>query len=120
MAIYMKREFYTIFGVLVFTFLACKKESSHRKDCDEYAIKKIETQGFEQVKGNLPENYSDLMKGEFNEDVVYFMNTVCITCNTMPVKTGFNCDGSNVEFGQVSKLTNVKKVGSFFLAVIYD
>ncbi|MCF3110219.1 hypothetical protein LL912_15655 [Niabella sp. CC-SYL272] len=70
-------------------------------------IKKFE----DQLSCNgYPGMYRVLMRGMYQGQAVYFLGTVCISCNTVPPSKGIRCDNTEVTFGSVDHLKDVTEV----------
>ncbi|MCH5600402.1 hypothetical protein [Niabella ginsengisoli] len=93
--------------------ISCNKESSNLDNCDAYAIQKMESEGYVKIKGreDSPNNYSDLSKGYYKQQVVYVQNGYCgLACEVVP--RFFNCDGAQVDV-DASAIKTIQPLGYF-------
>lgn len=83
----------------------CSKSGKEQPvNCDERMIKKFEAQ---LSCDGYPGMYTVLMRGEYEGRAVYFAETACIACNTVPPSKGTRCDDTEVTFGSRDRLQHV-------------
>lgn len=51
-----------------------------------------------------------LYQAEYEGQLIYFTEIMCIYCGVAPVTAGYNCSKEKVEFRDKNKLTNIKRV----------
>lgn len=51
-----------------------------------------------------------LQEAEFEGQLVYFPEVICIFCGLAPVTMGYNCQKEIVEFKDVKRLKNIRRV----------
>lgn len=92
--------------LLCFSLLiGCSKSGKHQPvSCDEQMIKKFEDQ---LSCSGYPGMYTVLVRGEYQGRAVYFVETACVACNTVPPSKGTRCDDTEVTFGSRDHLKQV-------------
>ncbi|MBN8788651.1 MAG: hypothetical protein J0I84_16295 [Terrimonas sp.] len=109
-----------VFAVVTFATLAfsCTKEKK-AITCEDKMIEKLGAQVSCSVKRGLERMDLVLAKGNYKEGIIYFMFTVCPSCNTVPPQEGYVCGkDDDIEkitiddfLNNVSNLTIVKGCG---------
>ena len=103
------RTIYALLTILFFS--ACSKSANKvNEDCDAQLIAKFKDQiTCVEVPTMGPCNY--LGKGIYKGALIYFIDIICATCNTIPPQEGYNCDGEKVAIENFNQnVTNVKVV----------
>ena len=53
---------------------------------------------------------TNLYRGTYKNQQVYFANTMCINCGVMPPKYGYDCSGKKIEFSDFKDVSGTKEV----------
>ncbi|MCL7987445.1 hypothetical protein M8998_05775 [Sphingobacterium sp. lm-10] len=65
----------------------------------------------DQLKCNSPHMYTNLYRGVYKGQTVYFVDIVCPACLTMPPQRGYTCEMKEVNFTNFAEEVNdVKEV----------
>lgn len=95
--------------VAVASVLGCKK-SEEKVDipgCIGEMVKRYENELKCTKQGSWETN---LYRGTYKNQQVYFANTMCINCGVMPPKHGYDCSGKKIEFSDFRDVSDIKEV----------
>lgn len=53
---------------------------------------------------------TNLYRGTYKNQQVYYANTMCINCGVMPPQYGYDCSGKKIEFTSFQEVSNEKQV----------
>lgn len=100
-----------VFATIIILFLGCKKEKTHDVSACALAMKERFKDELICVTSPNPME-SKLFKGSYNGKTVYFVQTICINCNMIPVTYGYTCDDQKVVFDKLENVKDIKVVYS--------
>ncbi|MFD2555502.1 hypothetical protein [Sphingobacterium tabacisoli] len=89
--------------------LGCKKseETVDIPECIGEMVKRYEKELKCTKQGSMETN---LYRGIYKNQQVYFANTMCINCNVMPPKYGYDCSGKKIDFSSFQDVRDIKQV----------
>ena len=89
--------------------LSCKKESN--PEGGSICASKMKEKFNSELKCITKNSHAvNLYSGTYKEKLVYFSNTMCINCGTVPPEFGYTCDDEKINFENFDDVENVKVV----------
>ena len=104
----MKRLLIFSFGLL-FTIFSCKKDGDANVGSE--CAMKLKSHFKDELRcSKKGEMESNLYAGEYKGKTVYFVDTMCPLCNTVPPAFGFTCNLEKIIFEDFAELKNREEV----------
>ena len=105
----MKKVLLSIIILGSVLIIGCKKgkDETNVSECALFMKKKFDKELICSQKGKMESN---LYVGTYKNQEVYFVNTMCPACNTLPPQFGYTCGDKKVDFDDFSKVENIKQV----------
>ncbi|MDR2284381.1 MAG: hypothetical protein LBE37_14275 [Sphingobacterium sp.] len=93
----------------VASILGCKKseEKVDTSECITEMVTRFEKE-LKCTKQGLME--TNLYRGTYKNKQVYFTNTMCPACNTIPPQYGYDCSGKKIDFRDFKDVSGIKEV----------
>lgn len=97
-----------ILSLVLLTFLGCKKDEVSENSCHQAMKERFENELKCTEKDKMQVNlYSGIYEGK----TIYFVNTMCPACNTIPPQFGYTCEGQKITISDFNtKVTQTKQV----------
>lgn len=100
----------TIILAIAMTILfGCNKseEKINLSGCIEEMVKRYE----KELKCTKPgEMETNLYRGIYKNQIVYFPDTMCPACSTVPPQYGYDCSGKKITFESFQEVSEIKQI----------
>ncbi len=101
----MKRIMFLALAIIMFT--ACEKDDVDVSTC----AKKLKSHFKKELRcSEKGANETNLFKGTYKGETVYFANTICIYCLTAPPEYGYTCDLKKIDFENFNDVKDISEV----------
>lgn len=89
--------------------LGCKKseENVDIPGCIGEMVKRYEKELKCTKQGSMETN---LYRGTYKNQQVYFAHTICQNCNVVPPQHGYDCSGKKIDFSDYQEVSDIKEV----------
>lgn len=106
----MRKLLYTLIG-FAFIFTSCDKQRNPvDKEISGCAMQMKELFNDEIKCSQEPYMEVNIYMGTYKNENVYFLNTICPTCNTLPPIYGYNCKKEKIFFSSFDEVEYIKQI----------